>query len=272
MPTKTLLPGLDTPGADDQLHPDHSRNGVSIRPLSPDQHAVVQTALELLTDEAIDHGVSLSIEHELNEYIRLRKLAGDGPVNPCVDPKHSVVGPDNSFWLRVEWQGEVVAIMAERMFYCVDFMELVRNERLWFDKGLRVISKEYRPYPAFPAFGGVVGHGVGLWVKPSLRKSGLSTFLTDYYRSVAIKSFLVDWHSCMVHASLIGHALKAYKYSEVELVIDGYWPMSGANATLHLCRVSRETMIEQLRTPTLGALALNSERVGRVRLVAGGDD
>lgn len=240
--------------------------------LHPEQHAVVQTALELLTEEAVGHGVSMSVEHDLDEYIYWRRRAGEGPTNPCVDPRHSVVGPHNSFWLRVTWEGEVVAIMAERMYECEDFMELIRNERIWFDKGLRALSTDYRPFPAFAPFGGIVGHGVGLWVQPTLRRSGLSTFLTDYYRSIAIKNYGVDWHTCMVLDHLRGHALKAYKYSEVELVIDGYWPMSGDNAKLHLCRVSRDTMIEQLRTPTLGVLSLAPEKVARVAVAVGGDD
>ncbi|MEJ0069322.1 MAG: hypothetical protein WDO24_12020 [Pseudomonadota bacterium] len=87
--------------------------------------------------------------------------------------------------------GFLVAIMAERMYRCDDFMELLRNTRLWFDKGPVAVSPEFRPINGFDAFGGIVGHGSGLWVDPAFRRHGVSSFLPDYYRrsrSVIIRS------------------------------------------------------------------------------------
>ncbi len=59
---------------------------------------------------------------------------------------------------------------------------------------------------------------------------------------------------------LNAHARKAYKYSEVELVIDGYFPVTGGISQLYLCRIARADIIAHLRAPTL-SLSLTREAV-----------
>lgn len=239
-------------------------------PLSANEQAIVQSALDLLTEEALRHGLNFTLEHDFEEFARLRKLAGDGGCYPTVDPGLSRVTPENAFWLRVtDADDNLVAMMAERFFECDDFLSLFRNLRVWFDRRPTPIPRDYAVLDAFPGeFGGVVGHGCGLWVHPSMRGRGLAAFLPDYYRAVSLRVWQADWLSCLVFKRLEGLALRGYRYREIGLIIDGYFPVTGAQAEVYLCRIPRADMIEDLKAPRLCLRA--TEEPPRVREAVAG--
>src|SRR5260221_3137889 len=147
-----------------------------------DDHAfaTVQGALDRLSDEAIALGLTVRIETDLDDFASLRRAVGDGGLYPSFDPALSQLTRD-AFWLRVsDVEGELVAILAARVFRCADFMALLRSERVWFDRGLRLVSSRYNLLATRfddAVWGGVVGHGGGLGGNPRMRGHGLTTGL-----------------------------------------------------------------------------------------------
>jgi hypothetical protein len=208
---------------------------------------VVQDALERLTDEMIDIGINVYVETDFEEFARLRRSVGEGGCYPAVDPRHSRLDKD-AFWLRVtDRDDNLVALYAERIYRTEDFMTLMRSERIWFDRMPRAISADYRLIEdAFDAFGGTVGHGCGMWVHPSARRHGLSAFLPDFQRALAVRNYNIDWQTCLVFADLAEHTRKAYGYSRVEKVVDGYFPVTRATAEVYLGRMTRNEVLARL--------------------------
>lgn len=217
----------------------------------------IQEALERLSEQMVEIGISVSIETDFEEFARLRKSVGDGGCYPSVDPKLSRLDRD-AFWLRVTDRDDaLLALYAERIYRCDDFLDLMRSERVWFDRGLRVVSPDYRLLEGvFDAFGGVVGHGCGLWVHPLARRHGLSAFLPDYQRALAVRNFALDWQTCLVFEHLAQHTRKAYGYSQVDAIIDGYFPVTRAPARVYLGRMTRAEIVARLDAPSLVTTAI----------------
>lgn len=211
---------------------------------------VIQAALERLTDEMVGIGISVTVETDFEEFAFLRKRAGEGGCYPAVDPAHSRLDKD-AFWVRVEdREGNLVGLYAERIYRCEDFMELLRSERLWFDRSLRLVSNGYRPLEeSFESFGGVVGHGCGLWIHPSARRHGLSAWLPDFQRALAVRNYDLGWQTCLVFEALAEHTRKAYGYTDVRLVVDGYFPVTRSDARVYLGRMTRQEVVARLAAP-----------------------
>jgi hypothetical protein len=226
--------------------------------LTDTEFAIVQGALERLTDEMVEIGIEVTIETDFEEFARLRKMVGDGGCYPAVDPKFSRLDKD-AFWLRVtDREDALVALYAERIYRTDDFVDLIRSERLWFDKGLRVVSPDYRLIEnAFDTFGGVIGHGCGLWVAPAARRRGLSAFLPDYQRALAVRNFGIDWQTNLVFATLVEHTRKAYGYRTVERIIDGYFPVTQSSAEVYLGRMSRAEVLARLEVPQVAVTTVD---------------
>jgi hypothetical protein len=217
------------------------------REISDREFAIVQDLLDRLSDQMVETGVSLTVEHDFEEFARLRKMVGDGGCYPSVDPRYSRLDRD-AFWLRaVDRNDRLIAFNAERIYRTDDFMALMRSERLWFDRGPRAVSPEYRLIEAaLETFGGVVGHGCGMWVHPSVRRHGISAFLPAYQRAIAIRNYAIDWQTCLAFADLAKHIRTAYGYTRVERVIDGYFPVTGKPAEVYLGRISRDEILGML--------------------------
>jgi hypothetical protein len=264
----TILPLPAVPNA--AQAPRHPNN-----PLSADDRSVIQRTLNLLTEEALRHGLTITVEQDFEEFASLRKSVGDGGCYPAMDPKYSNI--DEGFWVRVvNRDNALMAIIAERIYRCEDFTDLLRNARIWFDKGPTGLHPEYRVLPGVKSFGGVVAHAGGAWVHPSARRAGLSTFLPDYYRPIVLRRYAVDWHTALVLEPLVGHARKAYKYHDIDLIVDGYFPactetyfpVKNSIARVYLCRTDRATLIDQLHAPTMSLSLTSPER--QAQAVSGG--
>ena len=223
---------------------------------------IVQRALDRMADEAIDLGVTIRIETDFDEFARVLRTAS-GWVYPSFDPACARLERD-ALWLRVtDAEGELVLVYAARVFRCDEFMTLLRNERLWFDRGLRAVSPNYRLLESrfdTPAWGGTVGHGGGLWVDPRARGHGLSTWAPIYMRALMVRRFDIDWQTNLVFANMAERSRRAYGYTEIERVIDGYFPPTGKDAAVYLSRMSRAEILGQLTASEFAARATKVDR------------
>jgi GNAT superfamily N-acetyltransferase len=202
--------------------------------------------IERLDEEATRMGFEIHIETDFNEFARLRR-AGGGVVNQTVDPQFSQLDRD-AFWLRAtDVDGALAGLYGVKVFRTANFMDLLRSERLWFDRGPHAVSPALNIIDPFEPFGGVVSHGAGLWVHPDFRGRGLSGFIPEYVRAIAVKLYAVDSHTGFVFAQHQEHALRAYGFSRVDKVIDGFCPITGSNTELYMGRLTRSEIIRRLR-------------------------
>src|SRR5262249_22169989 len=148
------------------------------------------------------------------EFARLRQ-AGGGSLNQTIDPRHSRLDRD-AFWLRATgFDGTLAGLYAVKAFRVANFMDLLRNERLWFDRGPNVITGKQTILDSFEPFGGVVTHGAGLWVNPAFRGRRLSSLLPEYVRALAVKLYAIDWHTGLVQERDREHAQRAYGFTKI---------------------------------------------------------
>jgi len=225
--------------------------------LSETEFAVVQRAVAVMMDEALAIDLEISIGADWEEFGRLRGPRGEGGVYPTFDVRHSRIAAGDGLWVRIgERSGKLVALAAGRVFRTSDFMEVLRSERLWFDRSLRALSPAFRVVDSYfgdQPWGGVVSHGGALWVAPEFRRHGLSTFVPELVRALMARNFGVDWHTSLVFERLVELARKAYGYSEAELVVDGFFPVTGTKERVYLTRMSRRELVARLEAESFTA-------------------
>ncbi|MBV8167134.1 MAG: hypothetical protein JO021_10100 [Alphaproteobacteria bacterium] len=221
--------------------------------LSDIESEIVHGGIERLDEAAAAMGLDVSIETDFEEFAQLRR-AGGGVVNQTVDPKHSRLDRD-AFWLRAtDRTGALVGLYATKVFRTENFMDLLRNERLWFDRRPHVVSPQLKILDDFGPFGGVVSHGAGLWIHPACRNRGYSAFIPEYLRALLVKLYAIDSHTGFVFAQHQGHAVRAYGFPRVEKVIDGFCPITGNDTQLYMGRFSRADILKRLAEETLQPL------------------
>jgi hypothetical protein len=234
--------------------------------LSDRELEIVHGGVERLDEEAIRMGFEVRIETDFEEFARVRRAAG-GVVNPTVNPKSSRLDRD-AFWLRVsDLNGTLAGVYGVKAFRTQNFMDLLRSERLWFDLRPHVVSPKLRILDSYEAFGGVVTHGAGLWIHPAFRGRGLSGFIPEYLRALAVKRFAIDSHTGFVFAQHQGHAQRAYGFPRVEKVIDGYCPITDSDTQLFMGRMMRAEILERLQAAELQAPITTADRPARATAV-----
>jgi len=220
--------------------------------LSDSDYAAIHDYVGLCLAWVERRGLVLSVETDMRGWAAMMraapKIAG---VNPTFDPDHSYLTPSNSFWLRVTRGGQDIACSANRYFQTDDFIGLMRSLRLRYDlRPVLLAPLTVVQPPSSPRIAGGMGHSGGLWVHPEHRGIGLSRLLPRLIRVLSLRHFEEDWHSTLVTESLLGSTVPrgAYGYSRFDLVIDGFFPVSGRHERIHFGWMDRAEMIAQLQT------------------------
>lgn len=219
---------------------------------------IVHAGIEQLEETAIRAGLEITIETDFAEFARLRQ-AGGGSLNQTIDPRHSRLDRD-AFWLRATaFDGTLAGMYAAKVFRVANFMDLLHNERLWFDRGPNLVTGKQTILDAFAPFGGVVSHGAGLWVNPVFRGRRLSSLLPEYVRALAVKLHAVDWHTGLFMARDRDHARRAYGFTHIELVIDGFCHITGPNSQVCMGLMSRRTILDRLQDDLSAAVLTRAD-------------
>ncbi len=213
-----------------------------------DPRKLVRTYLARLERD----GFYVTVSSDMNAWVSMMEAApAIRVVNPTFDPEYSQLDASNSFWVRVtDMADNPVACIANRLFVADDYLDLIRSWRLWYDRGL----KEVRPLnivlpDSVPFISGRVGHHGGLWVHPGHRKRGLSFVLPRLTRALSLTNFQPAWHCGMVFGDLgeSGLPLWGYGYANMDLCIDGYFPVTDRDERVYMTRISRDEMLQQAR-------------------------
>jgi hypothetical protein len=178
----------------------------------------------------------------------MRAADGATIVNPAFDPDYCDLNRDNSFWSAItDDVGSVVGCVASKLVNTDDFRDDISTCSLWL--GNRVDSETEPMTLLLPSHvphiaDRVAFHG-GLWLHPSVRGLGLAHLIPRMARAAAERRFQADWHCGFVFGAL-GDAkvpVKAYGYSNCELAVDGYFPVTKKAEKLYLPWDSRDEWV-----------------------------
>jgi len=213
-------------------------------------------------------GFTVSMEFHLADWAEIMEQVPDRVmVNPAFDPKHSDLDASNSFWLRVADRQGTVAIIADKVVTCDDYLIEMAAGRLYY----RDPSPEQRielcdglPYGRYT---GRIGCAGGLWVHPRARKQGLSWLLPRLVRSYSVQFWDVDRHCAVIFDGTKNAGLveRVYGFSEIHLMTTGYFPPNERPETIHVIHIDRPAIIRQF---LMDLESLTADRDQKVRDVA----
>src|SRR5262249_35359467 len=150
----------------------------------------------MMSEKLAAIGVDVHVESNFREYRSLRQaLSPNEVLSPTWDPVYSNLTFHNSFWLRaVDPAGLTIATMAQRFFDTPSFLDEIRSERLWHDRGRPNVRGRFGVVDCIAAAGlsGRGGRSGGLWIAPRWRKRNLSGLLDHLSRGLLLRNFWFD--------------------------------------------------------------------------------
>lgn len=252
---------------------------------SADAVATPRTLVRTYIERLERDGMFVTVSTDMAAWVRMMKaMPKTRVVNPTFDPEFSQLNAANSFWVRItDMADNPVACIANRLFVTDDYVGLIRSWRLWYDRGLKPVRPLNIVLPSqTPFIAGRIGHHGGLWVHPGHRKRGLSYVLPRLTRALSLANFNVDWHAGMVFGDLGDSGLPkwGYGYTNMDLCIDGYFPVTDREERVYMTYIGREAMLKQARwdldllelhadQQLVDVVAVAGERQGETRVPAG---
>lgn len=227
------------------------RRAPAPQPLSVEDFETAETFSEFMLDKILATGARITIESDFAEFVRLRLAASpDTPMNTTYDPGHVDLSLVNAFWFRVtDPAGEVVAMIAHRVFDTVDLMKDIASIRLWHDRPapepcvFRAIDLE-----AARGIAGRIAHSGGLWIRPDWRKLNLSGYLDHLGRALMIRNFWYDHMTAFIVDKLAatGIGIRQYGFPEIVGWIDFNF-FTFRPVRLAYCQMTRRESLRRMR-------------------------
>jgi hypothetical protein len=198
---------------------------------------------------------TLTVDADMAGWVSImRATVGAEIVNPSFDPDHSLLTPDNSFWLDIRAGSETVAVSAARLLVTGDMTELMRSMELW--SAVPTQRFEISLASPIPLIGGRVGYEGGLWVHSRHRGRGLSVILPHLNRALCHRQWTVEWQTGLVHRSLAESGLtkRAYGFPRIVQCSAGYFPVTRKVDPLYLVYLSEAELLRGLDVDTVTRL------------------
>ena len=94
------------------------------------EFGLLQLSIEVFQQKIAALGLNLFVERDFEKLLTTLQSNNASVINPTIDPKRHVIGPDN-FWLNVtDEDGRTVASAAARLFDTENFTDLVTSARV----------------------------------------------------------------------------------------------------------------------------------------------
>jgi hypothetical protein len=229
--------------------------------LTDAEFGAVQRAIDGYIEALRESGLRLHVQRDFQAYVAVRRAHGDHHLNQAFDPRHARIG-HRDFWLRLDdGDGDTVATFCMRVCEVEDFYAVIRTQSLWFGIRPTLVDPRYVVSCVIPPFGGVVGHGGGLWIRPDRRgQRGLVQLLPRLARALALRNHDIDHDSAMLLNSAepaasekvrrrAAAAARTYGFARAEPFVQGWFPPEQRDATMHLCHATRQEAIDSLGEP-----------------------
>lgn len=223
------------------------------RPLTDHEFGLLQQYIDAIMEKLAAENLSLAIETDFSGLMRFLDEVGSPLRNPTFDPDWSDLKHD-AFWLRViDENGVTVACHAERIFEVDNFHEFIASGKLWHRDGLkwggdRVPELSIRQMPL--NITGRVAHAGSMWIRPQMRKRGLSLYLPYLSRALCLRNYDTSWLCGFVLQGLAGSSVPraAYGFPHIEPYLSGWFPPTRRNEEIvFLCYQNRVEGVERFR-------------------------
>lgn len=222
--------------------------------------------IQIYIDKAItalgEMGLKLNVESDMSAWAKLMESAfPEGKINTTYDPRSSLAGPENCFWINMETRnGDIISYACNRVFQTEDFIELVRSNLLFYDRKpiLKHIAVNFKVSPDCPTISGRVGHGGAFWVRPDYRGRGFAGFVPHLLRALSLRHFNIDWHTTAVRSTSRRRSMaqNAFGYQTSYITTAGCWPPYGEDLAVDLLYMSRAQVLERIRTDASASFPL----------------
>jgi hypothetical protein len=132
---------------------------------------------------------------------------------PSFDPGTNRMPPDEAFWLSLEQNGRMVGCIAAKLVRTANLKRDIDSLRIWYDKGGKPeFDIKVLDYHLVDGFSGLWSLGGKLWLDPTMRRTGLSTWLTVMIRAQMLLEHRIDGHFCLLKDSIAAHGLDTRTY------------------------------------------------------------
>lgn len=199
-----------------------------------------------MTELALREGYDVHLEYDMLDFVHYLETApkNDG-VNPALDPRRSQ--HDDAFWVRIEKKGEIAGVMGQRFIDCngLGYYDVMRAGRLFGDGS-------DGPVPLLISAAGATGRccfGGGIYVHPKHRGTGMSWFLANLGRAIAIRIWNLNAAHGMVFEALRrnGMAEQNYGAHRTIKVIEGYLKAKSDNVVMWSLEYDIPPLLQRMR-------------------------
>ncbi len=220
--------------------------------LSDREFGLLQLSIEVLQQKIASLGLNLIVERDFEKLVNTLLANNATVINPTIDPRRHVIGPEN-FWLNVtNHNGRSVACIATRLFETDNFTDLVTSGQLFDHRGLDAFlgGETVEIIETSRRIEGTVNYLASLWVHPIWRRKGLSLILPYLSRSLAMRNYGANYCCAYILRELAMSRLPIDVYGLVhqELSYKGYYPPVSGYEEMYLSYADVEESLDRLRT------------------------
>jgi|GEM_PF-2772474 len=195
--------------------------------------------------------MELSVETR-TDFAELRDLLTPvlpGPFNPTFDPACRDLSPE-SYWLRVATNaGQVIGTIATTTFRG-HFAEAIGDGSLWY-RSTQLPADWSQMAPVRTISRRIDGHwthdGAG-WVDPAWRDNRIAFHMQSLIRAQFLRQRAANFVTAICFHAIARRSVpaKSYGYPEhgAELVIDGYFPISGRAESMYALHMDKTEALE----------------------------
>jgi len=211
------------------------------------EFGIVQRAIDGYAEVLHAHRLRLHVLRDFERYVAVRRAQDDHHLNQAFHPRHTRIGK-RDFWLLVEdSDGHAAATFCTRILEVENFYAVIRTQSLWFGLRPTVVDSRFVVSCTIPPFGGLVGYGGGLWIRPDKRHhERLAQIMPRLARAFALRNCDIDHDSAMLLNSAdpalaiksrqrAAAAARTYGFARAEPFVEGWFPPEQCEALVHLC-------------------------------------
>ena len=194
----------------------------------------------------VNAGMDLTVRHDMEAWAAHMQEVNPWHVSPTHNPQFNRLVPENSFWLCVEHDGDIIACTAHRTFKDASLDELIHSNRLWYS-GLRAVhSFNIIDQRSVDEVTGCVSFVGGLWVAESQRDKNIGTNLARLSRFLGALNYGSDWHIAIIKRQNAerGEGKGYLEHQTLSPLMNGFYPPTDMVMEIFLARMSRMQVMQ----------------------------
>lgn len=216
-------------------------------------------------DESLFHqikelGLGLRIEFDMEEWKTFIRGTEWPVVNASVDPVRHNFRPGEVFWLNLHEHGHTVATQVLRIIDTDDYVEMVRDQSIWFGDAPSEFQDARLLADDFPLISGTVVQLSGLYIAPQWRRARTSRdmrLVAAFVRlshDFTLRNLAADWSVTLIEQKVATPRIvnDLYAYAHAKEAFEAFIPYLGRKERLTMAWMSHTELaaISDTRPPS----------------------